>query len=84
MDSEDHDALNEHEIHIANFSDDGESLDLDTLYRTANPFSSWMPRYGRNIVIEVRNSRLSMHLRMMSSVAPSPHPIHSFPRPARR
>ena len=37
MDSEDHDALNEHEIHIANFSDDGESLDLDTLC-TANPF----------------------------------------------
>ena len=78
MDSEDHDALNEHEIHIANFSDDGESLDLDTLC-TANPLSSWMPRYGRNIVIEVRNSRLSMHLRMMSSVAPSPHPMTRFP-----
>ena len=45
MDSEDHDALKEHEIHIANVSVDGESLDLDTLC-TANPLSSWMPRYG--------------------------------------
>jgi len=59
MDSEDHDALNEHEIHIANVSVDCESLDLDTLC-TANPLSSWMPRYGRNIVIEVRNARYAL------------------------
>ena len=29
MDSDDLDALDEHEIHIAEFSDDGESLTLD-------------------------------------------------------